>query len=102
MARTFYRAVSFAELADFRTVGRLRAAAGSCEGKHMADALADARRWGEVLYGARAFALLRVIADERQAAGWASWARLDGIGPAHFATMEELDGVVVEEVTNES
>jgi hypothetical protein len=100
--RTFYRAVSFAELADFRTVGHLRAAAGSCEGKHMADALADARRWGEMLHGTRAFAVLRIVADERRVAGWASWTRLDGIGPAHFATIEELDGVVVEEVTDES
>ncbi|SRR6266566_990965 len=103
MGRTFYRAVSFVELADFRQVGRMRPGPGSCEGKHLACTLADARRWGEALHGAGAFAVVRVVApDEAAVDEWATWARLDGIGPAFFATMSELDGVVVDEVIDES
>jgi hypothetical protein len=101
MERTFYRAVSFAELADFRSVGRLRACPASCEGKHLACTLVDARRWGELLCGAGSFAVLRVVASDDVVAKWASWARLDGIGPAHFATIEELEGVHVDEVIDE-
>src|SRR5690349_16239206 len=102
MPQTYYRAVSLVELADFRAVGRLRARANSCEGKHLACTLADARRWGEALHGAAAFAVLRVVVDEAVAAAWASWACLDGIGPARFATIEELAGATVDEVWHES
>src|SRR4051812_42315279 len=101
MERRFYRAGSFAGLADFRQVGRLRAGAGSCEGKHFACTLADAQRWGEALFGAGSFAVLRVEVSAASVATWANWSRLDGIGPAFFATMSELEGVVVDEVVDE-
>jgi hypothetical protein len=102
MPQTYYRAVSFEELADFRTVGQLRAGVNSCEGKHLACTLIDARRWGEALHGAGAFAVLRIVAEDAAVATWASWARLDGIGPACFATIEQLAGAMVEEVLHES
>ncbi|HSI34523.1 MAG: hypothetical protein ACAI43_26890 [Phycisphaerae bacterium] len=96
-----YRAVSFAELADVRRCGRLRSGPGSCEGKHLACTRDDARRWGEALSGGQGFALLRVMADEAAVTTWVFWARLDGIGPAYFATIEELAGTRVEEVIDE-
>jgi hypothetical protein len=102
MPQTYYRAVSLEELADFRAVGRLRAGVNSCEGKHLACTLVDARRWGEALHGAGAFAVLRIVVQDAIAATWANWARLDGIGPARFATIEQLAGATVDEVSHGS
>ncbi len=90
MAISFYRAVSLAELADFRQLRRLRIARNSCEGKHLACSPEDARRWGEVIYGQHAFGILEVTVSEAAAAQFARWDKLDGIGPACFATMEQL------------
>jgi hypothetical protein len=36
------------------------------------------------------------------AANFVSWTRLDGIGPAAFATIEQLEEAVVQEVFDES
>lgn len=102
MAAVFYRAVSLAELADFRASGELRIGLSSCEGKHLACTLEHARRWGEALYGSEEFAVLRVRLDDAAAAGLHRWERLDGIGPACFATMEQLTGAEVAEVRDEA
>lgn len=99
MSVTFYRAVSFAELADVRRVGRLRSSANSCEGKHLARSAEDARRWGETLHGASTFGVVRVTVSDATAAEFFRWDNLDGIGPACFATIEQLDGAEIAEVT---
>jgi hypothetical protein len=101
MPTTFFRAVSLAELRDWRQCGKLRAAPSSCEGKHLAYTLKDARRWGRILHGPGHFSVLRVVLPEAVATGLFGWDRLDGIGPACFATIEELDEAEVAEVTNE-
>ena len=102
MERTFYGAVSFAELSDFRQGGCLRSVPGSCEGKHLACILQDAREWGEALFGPGAYVVLRITASDAVVVKWAHWARLDGIGPAYFATIDQLEGATVDEVVDES
>ena len=54
--------------------------------------LAEARRWGEAFYGAGAFAVLRITVTRAAAGAFVHWDRRDGIGPACFATIEQLDG----------
>lgn len=93
-----YRAVSLAELRDVRDCGRLRACPSGCEGKHLASTLDDARRWGAMLYAHRPFAVLRIEIADDVAAGMARWDRLDGIGPAFFATIEQAMDARIEEV----
>jgi hypothetical protein len=102
MRAIFYRAVSLAELANWRQSGRLQAGEGSCEGKHLARHVADARRWGLAYYEAERFAILRIEVPLETAAEFVTWDWLDGIGPAAFATIEQLDDAVVQEVTDES
>lgn len=101
MSVVFYRAVSFAELADWRREGQLRAGTGSCEGKHFARSVEDARRWGELLFGKDAFAVLSIEIESDIAAEFVTWERLDGIGPACFATIDQLTAAVVKEVIDE-
>ncbi len=87
------------ELADLRRAARLQAVPWSCEGKHMAFSADDARRWGTVLHGAGRFAVVRVTVSESIARALMRWDRLDGIGPACFATIEQLEGAEIVEVT---
>ncbi len=82
--------------------GRLRVGRSSCEGKHLACTREDARRWGRMLHGAGAFALLQVTMPDVVAARLFRWEHLDGIGPARFATIDELEEAQVAEVTHES
>ena len=94
----FYRAVSLKELADIRKSGRLRTTAGSCKGKHLATSLMHARQWGRMLNRPQSFAVVRVSIDDAIAANFVSWNRLDGIGPASFATIDQIDGFSIDEV----
>ena len=98
---TFYRAVSFAELADFRQTGTLRSRVGSCEGKHFALSIQDANHWGESFYGSGRFALIQIDIDDAVAATFMRWNRIDGIGPACFATIDQLEGAKISEVMDE-
>ena len=97
----FYRAVSAAELSDLRRTGGLRPGVNSCEGMHLAMNLADALRWGDALFGEAGFAVVRVTVDDGVAAALYRWDMLDGIGPAGFATIEQLAGAEVVEVSDE-
>ncbi|SRR5258706_14475557 len=98
----FYRAVSFAELTDIRGTGELRSIPGTCEGKHMAMTKADAMRWGEGLHGVGRFTIIRITVDDASSLHFMQWDRLDSIGPACFATIENLAGASVAEVIDES
>src|SRR6266513_1423121 len=97
MAR-FYRAVSLKELADIRRCGHLRTTAGSCEGKHLASSLTHARQWGRMPNTSQPFAVVRVSIDDAVAASLLSWNHLDGIGPAYFATIDQIEDFRIDEV----
>ena len=101
MVTILYRAVSLAELEDFRRFGRLRAGTFSCEGKHFACMLRAAREWGDALHGPTGYTILRVSFGDDVVATLFAWDSLDGIGPARFATIEQLEGVRAVEVINE-
>jgi hypothetical protein len=101
MVTILYRAVSLAELEDFRRFGRLRAGPSSCEGKHFACTVNAATEWGKALHGPNGYAILRVSFDDDVARDVFAWDSLDGIGPARFATIEQLEGVRAVEVIHE-
>jgi hypothetical protein len=79
----------------------LRIGGGSCEGKHFAFTIDAARKWGMALYENARFAVIRVTALEQTLTKLMVWERLDGIGPACFAGMDELDGLEIVEVIDE-
>ena len=95
---TFYRAVSLKELADIRRCGHLRTTAGSCEGKHLAASLEHALRWGRMLNDPQPFAVVRVSIGDATASQFKRWERLDGIGPACFATIKKIGEFSIDEV----
>lgn len=98
--KTFYRWIDEQELADLRTVGRLRAGPGSMEGKYLTDSIAHAAIWGSKFPGSGV--IVRVTVSREVADGiWYAGDNLDGIGPAWFATIEELQDAVVEEVEDD-
>ena len=97
----FYRAVSLDELADVRRSGVLRPGVMSCEGKHFACEREHAAQGGRSLYGDQKYAVLGVEIPDAVAAGLVRWDRLDGIGPACFATIEDLESTLSIEVLDE-
>jgi hypothetical protein len=101
MVTILYRAVSLVELEDLRRVARLRAGPSSCEGKHFACTVDAATEWGKALHGPKGYAILGVSFDDDVAATLFAWDSLDGIGPARFATIEQLEGVRAVEVIHE-
>ena len=86
-----YRAVSPDEYKDILDSGKLRAGPSSCEGKHLAYSLQDAWRWGQAFYGEGQFLVIEVDLPDEVAATLHRWDRLDGIGPACFATIKQLE-----------
>ncbi len=96
---TLYRAVSGAERTDIATTGRLRASAGSMEGKWFAEERAHARAWGRSFYAAQTFWIVAVklpaaVAD----ALYRSDPHLDQIGPARYAEPRQVEGAILEEI----
>jgi hypothetical protein len=91
-----FRAVSADELTDLRDEGRFRDGPNSLGGKWFAESVEDARRWGELL-GDDPFHLVRIVVPALRANVHRN-ARLDGIGPARFFAVAELQGVIAEVV----
>lgn len=100
--RKFYRAVSQAELEDWRESGLLRAGGNSLEGKYLTDSLEHALDWwrlfeARVWYGTEdGGAVLQVevpsdVADEFDDMGDMH----DGIGPAWYAQESSLEQATV-------
>lgn len=90
-----YRAVAHEEAHDIRSSGRFRLGPGSAyfEGKWFARSFDDAVRWGQRMPPVaprRPFLVAQVRASAAVVGGCLSFARLDGIGPAVFVLMEDL------------
>jgi hypothetical protein len=92
---TLYRAVSFAEFIQLTQTGRFEIVGGSVEGKYFAENMTDAAAWGNLLFGASNFRIVEVILPTSIAAALFRIEPLDGIGPARFADIEQLEGVAV-------
>lgn len=84
-----YRAVSKEEFQQILTTGSFEAVPRGCEGKHFADTLDGAHRFGEALFGIGNF---RIVEAEvpTEAPSLYRWKDLDGFGAARFLDMNDL------------
>ena len=62
----------------------------------MAMTMGDAVRWGDAVHSGSPFKLVQITTDDARASRFMRWDHLDGIGPACFATIEELEGASVD------
>ena len=93
---TLYRAVSVSELQDIFASGRLRPIPSSIEGKWFAETPSDAASWGTWfgrVSGVPHEHVVRVTFPERMDAHLLRLTMLDKIGPARFATIQQLQEV---------
>jgi hypothetical protein len=87
-----YRAVSEHEWQQILGTESFEAVSSGCEGKHFADTVAGARKFGQLLFGCGAFRIVVAeIPDE--APSLYRWENLDGCGPATYLGIEDLRGV---------
>ncbi|HEY3412969.1 MAG TPA: hypothetical protein VGM51_07925 [Armatimonadota bacterium] len=86
---TLYRVVSKAELDDISRCAAFRTLPGQMEGKWFAESLEDARIWGARLGIAETTIVCASVPDS-MANSLFRLGLLDGIGPARFATEDDL------------
>jgi hypothetical protein len=84
-----YRAVSEEEYQQILATGMFEVVPQGCEGKHFADTLEGARRFGEALFGSGCFQIVEAEVPA-EAASLHRWTNLDGFGPARFLHMDDL------------
>ena len=99
---TLYRVVSDAEYRQIMRTGRFEVIPGSLEGKWFAENLADARAWGASFSGISGIPHDKIVVasvPNAEAVGLFRIAHLDNIGPARFATVDELVSVTIDSVT---
>jgi hypothetical protein len=88
---TLYRAVSEAEYEDLAANQIFRAGPNSIEGgKFFAESAEDAAAWGKELQGPGNFRIIGVEFPKSAADTFMRWQRLDSIGPARYATFDQL------------
>ena len=97
--RTFFRYVSLAELEDLRNVGQFRAGPNGAEGKWFTNSSMLAKEWGDRLAAFEEFdnpgCVISFEVPEEDANSFHHYQELDGIGPAWFATFDQLSNVKV-------
>jgi hypothetical protein len=86
-----FRAVSQAEYDDIMQSGALREAANSVSGKYFATKAEHAAEWGRRMHGGDGFRVIAVDFPKQVVEAFDTyWRKLDGIGPAYYARMEQL------------
>ena len=91
---TLYRAMSNAEFQQLMTTGQFHAGPNSLGGKWMAETLPHALRWGRVLEGAT-FRVVEIQVRSSAAGSFLRTPRLDGIGPARYAELHQINSAIV-------
>lgn len=89
-----FRSISYAELRDILKCGLLRPGPPSFQGKWLAETVEHAVEWGRGLYPDASFHLIEVEIDETVSETLFRLVNLDGIGPARFAEIADLPGIV--------
>lgn len=92
---TLYRAVSPAEAAQVLETGTFQAGANSLGGKWFATSAEHAAAWGRAMYGSQPFTVLEAQLPTSSVRGMMQVGKLDGIGPAVYAELEQLGGAVI-------
>lgn len=73
-----------------QALGFLHPGKNSCEGKHFAITLEDARRWGEMLAKSAGVIVEVTVDDQHFKKFYHVGANVDGIGDAYFANEDQL------------
>jgi hypothetical protein len=92
---TLYRAVSEEEFQQLLITGKFRIAPHALEGKFFAEHPEHAAAWGEALEGAGQYRIVEVELTASVADKLMRWERLDGIGPARYADLSELESATI-------
>jgi hypothetical protein len=92
---TLYRAVSEGEFQQLMRTGKFEAVPSSLEGKFFAESAEDAAQWGEMLEGASHYRIVEVALPASVAKSLLRWEKLDGIGPARYGELPQLQDAVV-------
>jgi hypothetical protein len=75
--------------------GTFEAVPRSLEGKFFAESAEDAAQWGEMLEGASHYRIVEVALPASVAQRLVRWEKLDGIGPARYDALLQLQDAVV-------
>jgi hypothetical protein len=78
--------------------GTFQASRNSVGGKFFAESAEDAARWGEKLEGKGNFRIIDAQIPTVKANEFMRWERLDNIGPARYAELDQLRGVPIRPV----
>ena len=92
---TLYRAVSEVEYQQLIRTGKFTAVPSSLEGEFFAESAEDAAQWGERLEGAGNYRIVEVEFFTSVAENLLRWEKLDGIGPARYGELHQLQDTVV-------
>ena len=92
---TLYRAVSEGEFQQLMRTGKFEVVPSSLEGKFFAESAEDAAQWGEMLEGASHYRIVEIALPASVAQGLMRWEKLDGIGPARYGELPQLQDTVV-------
>ncbi|KAF1714291.1 hypothetical protein CSC71_04445 [Pseudoxanthomonas sangjuensis] len=95
---TLYRAVSEAEAASIRATGRFSIGPNSLEGKWLAESLKHAKEWGDKLNGKGISKLLEIKLPKSIADKLFRVEKLDGVGPARYAELSQLEQAAIREL----
>jgi len=90
-----YRAVGPAEFEQLMKTGKFAAGPNSLGGKFFAETAEHAAAWGEKMMGTGNFRIITADVPTRAASQFMRWSRLDAIGPAVHAELEQLEGAIV-------
>jgi len=91
--KSFYRAMSPAEYDDLMTTGQFRPGEGTIEGKFFATTPQDAQAWGQKFYPSGDYRIVEIQVSQTKASTFLYWNRLDGIGPAAYSDVHQLQQV---------
>lgn len=89
-----YRAVSEAEYEQLIRTKQFAIDANSLEGKWFAEQLEHVLKWGILFYETEGFRLIELTIDDELADQFYRIGKLDGIGAARFATIDQLHAAV--------
>jgi hypothetical protein len=92
-----YRAISEAEFNQIQKTGQFTMGPNSLSGKFFAESATDAEKWGKLLNGSSQSRLIEIEMIRDTADRLQRWERLDGIGPARYAELEQLCNVAIKE-----
>ena len=92
---TLYRAVGEAEFEQIMRTGTFQAGPNSLAGKWFAESVEHAAQWGQLMEGKGAFKIVDAQIPTVQANKFMRLERLDGIGPARYAELDQLNNAVI-------